>query len=90
VSRRRDWTPPRDTLPASPFTDSIGKENKHVEPDASGGHFTNMVSNFAYAQSPASRISVNTSASTTEIAAVTKRRRVEVSPSAQKAQTSLT
>ena len=90
VSRRRDWTPPRDTLPASPFTDSIGKENKHVEPDASGGHFTNMVSNFAYAQSPASRISVNTTASTTEIAAVTKRRRVEVSPSAQKAQTSLT
>ncbi|KAH7092589.1 structure-specific endonuclease subunit SLX4 [Paraphoma chrysanthemicola] len=78
VSRRRDWTPPRDTVPASPFTDSVGKENKEMEPNVSGGQFTNMISNFAYAQLPASRSTVSTTASTTELTAVTKRRRVEL------------
>jgi len=79
VSRRRDWTPPKDTAIASPFTDSAGKENKQIESDANAGQFTHMVSNFAYAQSPSTRITVNTAPSTTEVVAVTKRRRVEVS-----------
>ncbi|KAH7066217.1 structure-specific endonuclease subunit SLX4 [Paraphoma chrysanthemicola] len=78
ISRRRDWTPPRDTLPASPFTDSVGKENKEIESNVSGGQFTNMISNFAYAQSLAPRTNVSTTASTTELTAVTKRRRVEL------------
>jgi hypothetical protein len=78
VSRRRDWTPPQDTAITSPFTDSVGKENKQAGPDAETGVFTHMFSNFAYAQAP----NVNTAvavASTKGSTAMTKRRRVEVS-----------
>jgi hypothetical protein len=75
VLRKRDWTPPRDTTIASPFTDSIGKENKQSEP------FTHMVSNFAYVQAPSAGITVNTATSTTGVVAATKRRRVEVGTS---------
>jgi len=80
VSRRRNWTPPKDTAIPSPFTDSVGKENKVVEPDGNGPGFTHLVSNFAYAQSSSAKLTTNiTNSSTTEVAAVTKRRRVEVS-----------
>jgi hypothetical protein len=79
VSRRRDWTPPRDTVIASSFTDSVGKENKQIEPDADSGNFTHMISNFAFAQDPSLQFSVSPTASTTGTLAVTKRRRVEVS-----------
>jgi hypothetical protein len=78
VSRRRDWTPPRDTARASPFTDSIGKENKQVDADAENGGFNHMISNFAYAQSLPAQITATTT-STMGAKAVTKRRRVEVS-----------
>jgi hypothetical protein len=78
VSRRRDWTPPRDTARASPFTDSVGKENKQVDADAEHGGFNHMISNFAYAQSLPAQITATT-ASTMGVKAVTKRRRVEVS-----------
>jgi hypothetical protein len=79
VSRRRDWTPPKDTRIASPFTDSVGKENKQFESDANPGEFTHLVSNFAYAQSPSARVTTSIATSNTETAAVMKRRRVEVS-----------
>jgi hypothetical protein len=79
VSRRRDWTPPRDTAIASPFTDSVGKENKQLEPAADSGSFTHMISNFAYAQAPSLQSTVLPAASATGTMAVTKRRRVEVS-----------
>jgi hypothetical protein len=79
VSRRRDWTPPRDTARASPSTASVGKENKELDADADNGGFTHMISNFAYAQSPSAQITATTISSTTGIKAQTKRRRVEVS-----------
>jgi hypothetical protein len=78
VSRRRDWTPPRDTARVSPFTDSIGKENEQVDADAENGGFNHMISNFAYAQSLPAQITATTT-STIGAKAVTKRRRVEVS-----------
>ncbi|KAH9862861.1 hypothetical protein J1614_010954 [Plenodomus biglobosus] len=79
VTRRRDWTPSHDTTIPSPFTDSIGKENKSLGPNADGT-FTNLVSNFAYAQSPSVQITANATASTStkEKMAVTKRRRIEL------------
>ncbi|KAF2822504.1 structure-specific endonuclease subunit SLX4 [Ophiobolus disseminans] len=78
VLRRRDWTPPKDTAIASPLTESAGKENKQIEPDADAGHFTNMISNFAYAHSPSVRMTTSMAPSTTDVVAVTKRRRVEL------------
>jgi hypothetical protein len=81
VSRRRDWTPPLDTTVATPFTDSVGKENKQTGLDASNGNFTHMVSNFAYAQAPT--VNTTTTAPSTEgVLTTTKRRRVEVSATA--------
>jgi hypothetical protein len=79
VSRRRDWTPPRDTVIASPFTDSIGKENKPIDADTSDGNFTHMISNFAYAQALPAQVASTVADSTTTTTAVSKRRRVEVS-----------
>jgi len=77
VMRRRDWTPPYDTIVASPFTDSIGKENEH-SPQYGEVAFTNLVSNFAYAQSPLVQSTTNAITSNKETTAVTKRRRIEV------------
>jgi hypothetical protein len=79
VSRRRDWTPPRDTARASPFTDSVGKENKQLDADADSEGFTHLISNFTYAQLPSAQITTTTATSTTGVKAVMKRRRVEVS-----------
>jgi hypothetical protein len=77
TSRRRDWTPPRDTVAQAPFTESTGKENDHTEQECQNT-FTHMVSNFTY-ESPTTRpagaivkpVLINTG--------VSKRRRVEVS-----------
>ncbi|KAH9860952.1 hypothetical protein IAQ61_010688 [Plenodomus lingam] len=79
VTRRRDWTPPCDTAVVSHFTDSIGKENKSLEPNTNGT-FTHLVSNFAYAQSPSFQTTATTteSVSTNERMPVTKRQRVEL------------
>jgi hypothetical protein len=79
VSRRRDWTPSRDTTVASPFTNSVGKENKQADSAANGGTFNHLVSNFTYAQAPSAQITATTKPSTTATMAATKRRRVEVS-----------
>lgn len=78
VMRRRDWTPPHDTTVTSPFADSAGKENNHSPPNAEGT-FTNLLSNFAYAQSPPVGTTTTTTATSNKTAmAATKRRRVEV------------
>ncbi|CAO2649802.1 Nn.00g010940.m01.CDS01 [Neocucurbitaria sp. VM-36] len=78
VARRRDWTPPpQDTTVTTPFTDSIGKENKQLAQDTSGS-FTHMLSTFAYAQSPSAPIKIMAASSTTDAMAATKRRRVEL------------
>lgn len=78
VVRRRDWTPPPDTTIPSPFTDSTGKENKALTQNADGT-FTNLLSNFAYAQSPSAQVTAKSANANTEVAAATKRRRIEVS-----------
>jgi hypothetical protein len=76
VLRRRDWTPtPAGTTIQTPFTDSTGKENKGSVRNADGT-FTNLLSNFAYAQSPSAVKA--TSSTTMEVMAATKRRRVEL------------
>jgi hypothetical protein len=76
ILRRRDWTPPpADTTIPSPFTNSSTKENKQSVRNADGT-FTNLLSNFTYAQSPsAARASSSTTA---EVVPATKRRRVEL------------
>ncbi|KAI4660117.1 uncharacterized protein J4E79_005921 [Alternaria viburni] len=76
VVRRRDWTPPPDTTIASPFTDSTGKENKTLSQNANGS-FTNLLSNFAYAQSPSAQTAAKSNNATGAVAA-TKRRRIEL------------
>ncbi|KAF1846193.1 uncharacterized protein K460DRAFT_355904 [Cucurbitaria berberidis CBS 394.84] len=78
VARRRDWTPPpQDTAVITPFTDSVGKENKHSAQDTNGT-FTHMLSNFAYAQSPSAPTMVEAAGSITKSMGLTKRRRVEL------------
>jgi len=79
VSRRRDWTPPRDTAIPIPSTDSVGKENKQIELDTDNGGFTHMISNFAYAQALPAQVASTVADSATGTMAATKRRRVEVS-----------
>ncbi|KAF2023795.1 hypothetical protein EK21DRAFT_80096 [Setomelanomma holmii] len=76
VSRRREWTPPQDTVTACPFADSIGKENREVEETTGGGGFTAMISNFAFAQPSTSKVSATTTQ--TEVMAAKKRRRIEL------------
>jgi hypothetical protein len=78
VVRRRDWTPPPDTTVPSPFTDSAGKENRTLAQNADGT-FTNLLSNFAYAQSPSAQVTAKSTNADTEVVAATKRRRIEVS-----------
>lgn len=72
VSRRRDWTPPRDTSAQDVYTDSAGKENNSAILQEEGGSFTNLLSNFAYTH-------LNTQPATmSESAGITKKRRVEL------------
>jgi hypothetical protein len=59
VSRRRDWTPPRDTVALSPSTLSTGKENRPLPTE-----FTHLVSNFTY-ESPTVRTTTTTMTTTT-------------------------
>ena len=79
VVRRRDWTPPaEDNVIQASATDSTGQENVQAAANANGV-FTDLVSNFAYAR-PSSAQTIATTTNTTEdVAATTKRRRVEVS-----------
>ncbi|CAN9224960.1 unnamed protein product [Alternaria alternata] len=77
VVRRQDWTPPPDTTVPSPFTDSAGKENRTLAQNADGT-FTNLLSNFAYAQSPSAQVTAKSTNADTEVVAATKRRRIEL------------
>lgn len=77
VVRRRDWTPPPGTTIASPFTDSTGKENKTFSQNADGS-FTNLLSNFAYAQSPSAQVATKSATAAPGAVAATKRRRIEL------------
>ncbi|KAF2996201.1 5'-flap endonuclease [Curvularia kusanoi] len=75
VSRRRDWTPPRDTVAQSPSTLSTGKENRPLPAE-----FTNLVSNFTY-ESPTAKASNNpppSDAAKLKVTSATKRRRAEL------------
>ncbi|EUC45142.1 hypothetical protein COCMIDRAFT_37104 [Bipolaris oryzae ATCC 44560] len=75
--RRQDWTPPRDTTTTSPNADSTGKENISLVHNAED-NFTNMLSNFTYAQSPSAQTTTKTGCLTGEVMATTKRRRIEL------------
>lgn len=80
VARRRDWTPPRDTVIAelqTPFTDSTGKENRPLAIDANAA-FGNMLTSFAYVQSPSVRPTITMTNPMTETSGPIKRRRVDV------------
>lgn len=74
VTRRRDWTPPRDTVALSPSTNSTGEEEKPMSTDTTKGTFTHLVSNFTY-ESPTAYATSNV---TKAASGVTKRRRVEL------------
>lgn len=77
VARRRDWTPPRDTTIHSPNVDSTGKENR-LSVQGDEGTFTNLLSNFTYAESHPLQRAAREATSTGEVLAATKRRRIEV------------
>ncbi|KAF2623145.1 hypothetical protein BU25DRAFT_401360 [Macroventuria anomochaeta] len=77
VSRRRDWTPPRDTVAQSPSTVSTGKENSPSAHDVMTGTFTNLISNFTY-ESPTVKLTSITTMPITATSGITKRRRVEL------------
>lgn len=81
VSRRRDWTPPMDTVAQSPSTISVGKENRPSMHDAMAGAFTHLVSNFTY-ESPTAKVPTKSTSKPKTIDAappsVMKRRRVEL------------
>lgn len=77
VSRRRDWTPPRDTAAQSPSIESIGKENRPVVRDATTGAFSTLITNFTY-ESPTVKVVSNTTMPKEAASGVTKRRRVEL------------
>lgn len=77
VSRRRNWTPPRDTVAQSPSTVSTGKENRPSLGDTMTGTFTHLISNFTY-DSPSDRITNHSTLPNMPTLGVTKRRRVEL------------
>ncbi|KAJ4368711.1 5'-flap endonuclease [Didymella sp. IMI 355093] len=77
ISRRRDWTPPRDTVAQSPSTVSTGKENRPVTRDATTGTFTNLITNFTY-ESPTAKVVSNITIPKKAVPSVAKRRRVEL------------
>lgn len=79
VLRRRNWTPPRDTVAPSQSTVSTGKENRPSTHEATAGTFTHLVSNFAY-ESPSAKITATAAkpAAASGASGVTKRRRVEL------------
>ncbi|KAG9194399.1 hypothetical protein G6011_04434 [Alternaria panax] len=77
VVRRRDWTPPPNTTIPSPSTGSAGKENKTLTQNADDT-FTSLLSNFAYAQSPSAQVTAKLANADSEVAAATKRRRIEL------------
>ncbi|KAF5853728.1 hypothetical protein GGP41_006545 [Bipolaris sorokiniana] len=75
--RRQDWTPPRDTTTTSPNADSTGKENISLAQNAED-NFTNLLSNFAYAQSPSAQTTTKAGCLAGEVMGTTKRRRIEL------------
>ncbi|KAJ4350842.1 5'-flap endonuclease [Ascochyta clinopodiicola] len=77
VTRRRDWTPPRDTAAQSPSTVSTGKENRPSAHDALAGTFTHIISNFTY-ESPTAKVTGNKAMPAAVNPSATKRRRVEL------------
>jgi hypothetical protein len=77
ISRRRDWTPSRDTVAQSPSTVSTGKENRPITRDATTGTFTNLITNFTY-ESPTAKVVSNVTIPKQAVPAVAKRRRVEL------------
>ncbi|UPX12011.1 5'-flap endonuclease [Ascochyta rabiei] len=77
VTRRRDWTPPRDTAAQSPSTVSTGKENRPSGHNASTGTFTHLIHNFTY-ESPTAKVTGNAAMPAAANPGVTKRRRVEL------------
>lgn len=77
VSRRRDWTPPRDTIAQSPSTISAGKENRPSTREAVTGSFTHLIANFTY-ESPTGKATNDALMPTTATSNITKRRRVEL------------
>lgn len=77
VSRRRVWTPPRDTINQSPATGSTGKENRPLAPGTSYGTFASLVTNFTY-ESPTVKVASRATMPKETDPGMTKRRRVEL------------
>ncbi|KAL1596581.1 5'-flap endonuclease [Paraconiothyrium brasiliense] len=75
VSRRRNWTPPPDSLRQEVLTSSTGKENRPVQEKES---FTNLVSGYSYARLDNQSEASTTKPNSTEVVGAMKRRRVEL------------
>jgi hypothetical protein len=78
VTRRRNWTPPRDSVAQVALARSAGKENNGSLLDNTNTTFTHVISNFTY-ESPSARPAGTIVKSGPINKGVTKRRRVEVS-----------
>lgn len=78
VSRRRDWTPTRDTEALHVLPDSAGKENDTAFAISQKGSFTSLLSGYAYAHMDLGSDVTTSKTSISEGTGVVKRRRVEV------------
>ncbi|KAF2678862.1 hypothetical protein K458DRAFT_480656 [Lentithecium fluviatile CBS 122367] len=81
VSRRRDWTPIRDTEPPLVLPVSVGKENDSgaARLEKEKGSFTSLLSGYAYAHLDlTSDAATSKTPATSEGMGVMKRRRVEL------------
>jgi hypothetical protein len=77
VSRRRDWTPTKDTVPLHVLPICVGKENESTDAIANEGSFTNLLSGYTYAHLNVTS-DATSKALATEGSGVMKRRRIEV------------
>jgi hypothetical protein len=76
-SRRRDWTPTKDTSRNQAITESAGKENHSAPTHEESVPFLKLVSNFSYAHLE-TQVSAIPRAPLSVSTGVTKKRRVEV------------
>ncbi|KAJ4351889.1 5'-flap endonuclease [Didymosphaeria variabile] len=75
VIRRRNWTPPPDSVRQELFTSSTGKENRPIREKES---FTSMLSGYSYARLDDHSEASTTKPTSNEVIGAIKRRRVEL------------
>jgi hypothetical protein len=78
ITRRRDWTPIRDTEPLYVLTESAGKENESAAVVGDKDSFTSLLSGYSYTRLDPTFDATTSISQMPERKGITKRRRVEV------------